>query len=339
MEFKLLENGIDSLEHALDFYERYLNYQDKFQYGHSELKMTIICLQNAVELLSKKALSKVDELLIYKEIKDEKILNLIKTIREERPQDSLDEYLIGYDVLTIEYNVLLKRVKNNFNLSNDKYQDLCDLGRLRNKVTHFGIRKPLDFHEVMGVINRTFDFVVEFFYPKFCNEMEDVRDRVVDIVEVGEMDELEAWSIFYYENLEKLNTTILKVCSDEEIIKAFEEKRWKFFYDGQCSEDGDISIGLENMDNPVERDTIGFLGLPRLNATVICGEGDVGPIYGVIDHLISRNNLFIYNKPYDKINYDTTHSRFWKDEAELFYRKELNADGVKDIFKLLITTL
>ena len=339
MQFELLENGIDSLEHALNFYDRYLQYYDKFQHGHSELKMTIICLQNAVELLSKKALTTVDEFLIYKEIKDERILNLIKALKEERPQDPLDEYLIGYDVFTIEYKELIKRLQSNFVLSDESYHNLLELGLLRNKLTHFGIRRPLDFHEVMGVINRTFDFVVEFFYPLFRLEMEEVRERIIDVVEVGEAEELEAWSVYYYENLNELSDMVLKICNDEEIIKAFEERRWKLLYEGHCSENVDISVGLENIDKPTERGVIGFLGLPRLNAIVICGEGDVGPIYGVIDYLTSRRNLFIYKEPYDKIHYEKAYTRFWKDETEMCYRKELRVDSLKDVFKLLLSTL
>jgi len=191
----------------------------------------------------------------------------------------------------------------------------------------------------MGVINRILDLVVEFFYPRFRTQMEVVRDRILDIVEIGETEELQAWSVFYNENFESLNTILLKVCSDDEIIKAFEEKRWKLFYDGQYSEDGELSVQLEHIDNPTDRDTIGLFGLPRLNATVICGEGDVGPIYGVIDHLPSRKNLYIYKKPYSKIDYNVAYWKFWKDDAGLCYRKELTVDSLKDVFKLVLNTL
>lgn len=60
MKLQLLENALDSLKFGLNFYQKFLNFDNLYDDEISGyLKMAVICIHNSVELLSKNMLSDI----------------------------------------------------------------------------------------------------------------------------------------------------------------------------------------------------------------------------------------------------------------------------------------
>ena len=82
MNFNIIDNAVDSLNYALDYYTKYLdghknwNTDDFDMDYYSFLKMSLLLTHHATELLMKKVLLNVDELLIYDNLSDNKILDI-----------------------------------------------------------------------------------------------------------------------------------------------------------------------------------------------------------------------------------------------------------------------
>ncbi len=175
MEFYLLENGINSLNLGVDFYNKFLDYyfDDKeraivdYEYDkNSYLKLSVMCIHNSVEILSKKVLSDVNELLIYSDISHKSdLLDYIDSNRDNNNAIPLHNSLIADDsrVHTIEYLESIKRLTKIFNLNERILGNLERLGHIRNQIIHFGISKPVDVHTILGIINRSLEFITDFF--------------------------------------------------------------------------------------------------------------------------------------------------------------------------------
>lgn len=188
MEFQLKENGIDSLVMGLSFYNRYLNYvviEDLYTHLHSEefskdsyLKLSVICIHNAVEILSKNALSQINELLIYKDLSSDILETLLKSEKERVP---LHYSLItnNVEIKTIEYVECINRIERIYSIKDSYYVDLIELGYIRNKLTHFGISKKSDYHKVISVLNAALSFISQY----FVQVKEDFLDSEDDTVE------------------------------------------------------------------------------------------------------------------------------------------------------------
>ena len=95
-------------------------------------------------------MSDVNELLIYTNLSDESLLQCIKSKLKYEDSISLDYYLIetDCDVKTIDYTVCINRLRNIFDIEKF-YDDLLNIGKIRNKIIHFGINKSIDFHTVL----------------------------------------------------------------------------------------------------------------------------------------------------------------------------------------------
>jgi hypothetical protein len=163
VRFELLDNGLDSLKFGLDFYSKFLYLEDKYdEENPGFLKMSVICIQNAIELFIKKILSNYNELLIYKDISNEKLLEIYAYKLNNHFKTPLDYHLINdIDIITVDYSKLVDRFAIMCNLKSSETKTLYDLGRLRNKLTHFGLDKMIDFYEVLVVINNSIDIITE----------------------------------------------------------------------------------------------------------------------------------------------------------------------------------
>lgn len=171
---------LNSLKFGINFYEEFIDSNDFYDDDSGYLKFTVICIHNSVELFCKNMLSEIDELLIYKDISNDLLIRLGKEKRRRFHVSLHYSLIIGdIDVKTIDYSECIKRLKYVFDINEFQYQDLIKLSRIRNKVVHFGIDSGIDVHEILGVVNRTLNFIIEFFNLSLKNRL--LYERILDI--------------------------------------------------------------------------------------------------------------------------------------------------------------
>ncbi len=119
MEFTILENGLDSLNEAINYYIKGKEHNDERSF-----KFCILLLDHCAELLLKEILHKAHEVLIY---------DNIDTFKIEDPQ-------------TVGFKTALMRVEKICKVNLFQYKNyLLDLSNLRNKITHYKFSITLDW--------------------------------------------------------------------------------------------------------------------------------------------------------------------------------------------------
>lgn len=307
MNFRLLENGIDSLKFGLQFYYQYLKLEDKYNDENPGLlKMAVISIHNAVELLSKKLLTEVNEVLIYKNLDSEVLLEVLGEEREAAIEGMgnipLEWSLISRnaDIQTIDYSVCIKRLTTIFKLSDRQKYTLDQLSHLRNKLTHFGISRDLDFFRILIVIDNTLKLIMNLFSKELkAKDREHLDSLYIDIEDVLEealyFIETE-WIAFYSDNFVKMNNTIKELINNENMVKYLKSKELEINVEsGQYSDSGDLSIIIkDNQDDTFIH--INTHHIPDSNLTLFLNH-DSGLIYFLIDHnamLLEKSDLYIY---------------------------------------------
>jgi hypothetical protein len=293
MRLELLDNAIDSLKFGVEFYNKYLMLDDKYDSSNpGYLKMAVICFHNCLELFSKKVLSNQNELLIYKDLSNPLLLNLLKHKRENEKDIPIDWYAISdqINIITIDYIDCIKRLRSIFDISESQYKTLETMGYLRNKVTHFGIDKSIDFHDILSVINDALEFISTFYYEHFKpkgnkkHPFDTFYEELLDLMEMAEIEEKEAWATFYADEFEYINYIFDELQENEEFINTLVSKGYSFKVDlGAYSNSSTLSFTLinENKDCDIE---VHSMNIPRLNVTLFTGGASSGPIFFLIDH-------------------------------------------------------
>ncbi|OLN21638.1 hypothetical protein BTO30_13815 [Domibacillus antri] len=327
MRLELLDNGIDSLKFGLEHYNKYLLLEDKYDSSNpGYLKMAVICIHNCLELFSKKALSNQNELLIYKDLSNPLLLDLLKHKRENERDIPMDWYAISdqINIITIDYIDCIKRLRSIFDISESEYKNLEAMGYLRNKVTHFGIDKSIDFHEILSVINNALEFISTFFYDEFKtnkdkrNPFDSFYDDILDTLEIAEVEEKEAWATFYADEFEEINYLFDELQEKKEFTDALASEGYSFKVElGRFSNSPTLSFSLIKNNEECEFD-IYSMNIPRLNATLFTGGASSGPIYFLIDHSKKYKDVkkpkyfFIYHNPIEHEHFETEFEKFWE---------------------------
>lgn len=201
MYLDLLNNAADSLQQAASFYKKYLENENKYEKeAYSSLKLTILSLQIAVEVFFKKILSEINELLIFDDENTKKLLKEINSKITDKNRYSLNDIIIRkrINVQTISYYKCLEIAKEIFSDIEDGHiENLKELGTIRNQVVHFGIDRQFEYFKIIRVINRTFNFVYEFIYPRYSNVLDGLNLDIPDLIGHGEFCQSESWAIFY----------------------------------------------------------------------------------------------------------------------------------------------
>jgi hypothetical protein len=187
MKIKLLDNAVDSLSMAIDFFYEWCE-EDNDRY----LKLTIISFHNAFELLLKSILINENELLIYENLSDKEILEGLKIRKQLENTVSLDEILIkNMNVKTINYSALIKLYCSIFDCNERTKKILEKLGALRNAISHFGIDKSDSFLEVINTIYESMKIILNVLYPQLLDihdtfSYSHIIDALEDFIESGQ---------------------------------------------------------------------------------------------------------------------------------------------------------
>lgn len=134
MRYKLKDNAIDSMQIAIENFNKWLQYEDEA--GSRYLKITILFLHHAVELILKIILMEIDVKCIYKKADSDYLERLC---REATTFDiPLDEYLLGKNIQTVEFNKLIELYQEKCILKYRTKKAFDKLAQYRNGFVHFG---------------------------------------------------------------------------------------------------------------------------------------------------------------------------------------------------------
>ncbi|WP_044894238.1 hypothetical protein [Bacillus alveayuensis] len=330
MRLELFENGIDSLRFGMDFYDKYLMLEDKYDSTSNPgyLKMAVISFHNCLELFSKKLLSDVNELLIYRDLSDEILLGLIRNKKKTQIEIPLDYYVISdqINVLTIDYIECIKRLGIIYDLSKSQIKTLEAMGKIRNKITHFGLDKTIDFHEILIDVNKALNLITDFYYENFKSKGKDehpldpIYENLLDLIERAEVEEYQNWEVFYADNFEFLNYTLASLTENEQFKSDLKAKGFTFEVElGDYSHSSNITFRLLNKRGEVYKE-IQSINIPRINSTIFTEGSVVGPIYFVIDHskkiLDEEKHCYIYHNPKEHNEFEYEDSKFWEEDLQ-----------------------
>ncbi|GGC88163.1 hypothetical protein GCM10007216_18620 [Thalassobacillus devorans] len=348
MRLELLENGIDSVRFGMEFYHKYLSIEDKYNtLNPGYLKMSVISFHNALELFSKKLLSDENELLIYRDLSDPMLLDLLQHRKNREKGMPLDYYVISdqVNILTIDYIECVKRLGIIYNLSNNQIHTLDSIGKIRNKVTHFGLDKTIDFHEVLTVINSALNLITGFFYDNLNyykeNPLDSVYEELLDLMEIAEAEENESWEIYYADNFEDINYIFDSLNDDEQFKLELFEKGYTFKIEfGSYSHSATVAFKLMNKNGDIHT-IIKSFNIPRLNVTLFTGDAVDGPIYFAIDQfkklLEEDKHCYVYKNPEKYIEFEMAEEPFWEKHSQKnvgkCYGIKFNEEQLKRIIK------
>lgn len=353
MHIELEENALDSLKYGLEYYEKFLNLVDKYRTDNpTYLKMALIMIHNSVELFIKKALSNINELLIYSDLSNEKFLEIYSRRIESDIEISLDEFMTGdeYSIHTVDYTTLIKRFKTICGLNSKEFINLDWLGKYRNKVNHFGIDMTIEYNRILTVINNALDLLTGVIYKHLISNkqgniiLDSVYEQILDLLEIGQYEEEAAWAAYYSDNFVEINSYIQELENDIDFKKLLKEKNYKLEIEqGSYSDSSWVFI---NFINEIEEKSeyISIKNDLFYNVTLFVGESIDGPIYFVLDHneyLISEEDakcFYIYNKPTFIENIAEQSSKFWESHIrnKLCYKVEFNYEQfIRGLNKIL----
>lgn len=176
MKYTILENAIISLDIAVsNFRMFYYNekYIQKSKY-YEHMKISMLFLENAIELLLKSILIKDDKSCIYKEEDKNKIFYNVSLEMSSRNKIKLEDILISNThIQTLSYGQTLNLYCNRYNNSEKLRKILRKLGNFRNSITHFGIHTS-DVNIICCFIE-TFDVIYNYLYPQLISLDDDAN--------------------------------------------------------------------------------------------------------------------------------------------------------------------
>lgn len=337
MIFKLTESAVDSLDLAVDFYEKYM--RDK---QNKHLKLTIICLHNSIELFSKQILYEENEMYIFKDSFKE-FFNYLNMKEKKSFKEYLDikSIFTNLNVKTINYSECSKRLKIVFKNEFKKEYELIfkDIGRLRNNIIHFVTNNTDDIYRVLAIINKGFDLISEFFYPVLKGNIEDksienrltkvIENRLIKVIQKAQelsMDMANAWYSRLYDKLHGLFEQVLK----ERYVVDLIRKNNISYELNRLTEDIDyVELTLNK--------TILYTCInPYLEAIAIIDIGDKQEaIYAVID-FAQQTKIYVFNNPeYQYKNFFNLSTRFWRRNNKTD-KNELSIKSVKKLIEQII---
>ncbi len=308
MQFHIMNNGIDSLQHGLEHYKEFLEKSDDINLSldeyFSELKHATISIHDAIELFTKQILYDVNELLIFKvDYTDDFISKLLHVKYIDNKKDSHMDYFIAGKVedtvyKTIDYKESIKILKSIFKkeLPASTYSNLSLLGEMRNAMTHLGYWDDFRWYKIMIAINDTLDSVKAFYSVIIKN----------------------AEKYFYYETMQEIDH-ILALSSQH--IENTWWAMWEYCIDALCLYiEENLSDSISDARFNIEEDSH---ALKRISFMV---EGKsyeldvrVIPRYDAI--VLIKNNIVVYaiNMNKSKYSRDSSDSRVIYKSSNFYY--------------------
>ncbi|WP_226002715.1 hypothetical protein [Paenibacillus sp. BJ-4] len=283
---------------------------------------------------------KKNELLIYEELSNPNLLEVIRIHEQINHKRALNELVNSRDIhiKTISYKEAINRVSSFIGIKDSDRLSLDAMGRIRNKVTHFGIYREIDFHEIIGTINNTIEFIIENLFPTFMSDrteylnLDELITKIKETLELARYQEHSYWSGYFGEEFKDLNELIDEVKNDNEFQVFLEQNRMEMFIERDFHIDSsafNIFIFDDDEDKSLEFYTVNY---PSLNITLMKDNQD--RVCAYIDHyynLLNEDDKAIYEcsrlTEISSGNFDFFGSK------KQFKKKKYNSNTLKSILK------
>ncbi len=168
MRFTLPQNAISSLHIAIENFKDFYFEERSSGLSNTErdekIKISLIFLENSIELLLKSILVTIDETCIYKEPQSKRIK---KAQSRVDANNSLTDILLQESNFhTIDYCDVVKKYIELTGEETQKVEKvLFQLSYVRNAITHFGI-EIIDYDEIILTFFNTFDVIYNYLYNR-----------------------------------------------------------------------------------------------------------------------------------------------------------------------------
>ncbi|HBF4443203.1 TPA: hypothetical protein KON86_002833 [Clostridioides difficile] len=312
MKLKMIDNAIDSLKLVM----RYFHYYNKYEIcnkNNTYLKLIIIFLHNAIELLLKSILINENELLIYEDLSQNKLHEGIRIRKSHNNTLSLDEILIKKEgIKTITYTNLITTYCNIFDADKKTQIVLSDLGKLRNSVTHFGIDKSDDFDDMLITIYESINIILNVLYDEL-EEIDDyfgyndVRDILEPLVEGWEDFIMHSYINTYGDKFTKTANLLAEIIFSPKFEEFLETNNITFEVDKNKLLNHDISIKFKHNDSELN---IKNTYSPFHKCIIL--EDAEGGIYFVVD--CEKDLLYCYSEYVEYERYPEGYKQWEIDE-------------------------
>lgn len=321
MRFTLQQNAISSLHIAIENFKDFYESDRAVHYKKTELdekiKISLVFLENAIELMLKAVLVENDETSIY----EKPNLKCIQDARElvDDKNTLADILLKKSNFKTINYYRVIKKFIELTNQKTEKVEKvLLKLSERRNAITHFGI-EILDYDEIVLTFINTFDVIFNYLIHSFdsIDEIGDyltIGDLVVKTVHDGDKwfvsedgtypgicDYLDQLLIDHNNYIFALraNNPKTKILEFESLLaESIKDKKFYWLLKNNNSEislklsdieDHELSFEIDMPNTTIEINSIYSM---YYNATIF--EDDAGDLLFIVLH--NENNIYLYKE-------------------------------------------
>lgn len=318
MKFTLSENAISSLSIAIEHFKKFYYLEEKFTTSEIDeaIKISLVFLENSIELMLKVIIANIDQLAIYLE-PDSRVIQNARARANETTK--LEDILISEgNFKTIRYTDAVEKYNSIYHNSDKVYHILKTLGDKRNAITHFGIDQTQTHDELIICFINAFDVIYNYLYPQLI-ELDSIGDYFTSnelIVQTIHGNNILFDENFIYNNIvdfldELMETSRDYICSlrasepnsrifefTKMIQELFEDRKFEEMISRNNAEITFNTCDYENNDFYFEiskgaelLDVIGSRYSPFFNVTAFCGEG--GEIYFLVIH--DKHEIYLYN--------------------------------------------
>lgn len=247
MELHILENGLNSLEVGINFFDKFIyDNTDKIDIsvGHyGDLKFAVIAIHNAVELLTKEILKDINEFLIF-ELDVEGDDTLCEMLYRQYKKQKKTAHISYWSVFTegryktIEYNRCIKIICKIFKdyLTDENKGVLLKLADYRNALTHLGYASTFDWYKILINLEQVLRIVYEFYFVNIKTNVRDIEDIKVKIEKLLQKSYKNTYEVWFASNS-------LFLCKCEDYLdKLFEESKLQISEDSTTidCDDGEL---------------------------------------------------------------------------------------------------
>lgn len=170
LKYTLSQNAISSLHIAIQHFKSfyYTKYSNKLSQSEvdEEIKISLVFLENSIELLLKAILVSIDETCIYKCPESKRIKRAQSCVNNENTL--ADVLLQDGNFQTIDYHEIVDKYIELTGETSEKFEKvLKQLSNARNSITHFGL-EIASYDEIILLFFNTFDIIYNYLYERLC---------------------------------------------------------------------------------------------------------------------------------------------------------------------------
>ncbi len=234
--------------------------------GFGELRMAIMNLHNAIELLLKAHLATENELLIISDIGNDDVLNIIRFERKDDVKFGLLHYLYheGNTSKTIEYSEAVRRYAKIFGLEKETQRVLDSLGKYRNMATHLGINKePVEIFEILAILAKVIELVEdELTYnididDESYSPFEKIEVEAQHMCSVISDESEKLWFEYFREPIMEILYDLSDTLFSNSLKSVFQKNQLEIKYEiDENMEMKDIKISIVNIETQRQLDSI-----------------------------------------------------------------------------------